>query len=70
MDNKNLELIRDKIQLLVHEYCRISLKTPNFFPGVTPVQSSGKLLDYAEIRNLVDASLDGWLTTGRYNDQF
>ena len=41
-----------------------------FEPGVSPVAVSGKCWDEAEMRNLVDASLDFWLTTGRYNDQF
>ena len=31
---------------------------------------SGKLIDSAEIKNTVEASLDGWLTTGRFNVHF
>lgn len=42
----------------------------DFVPGVSPVPVSGKCWDASEMRNLVDASLDFWLTTGRYNDAF
>jgi CDP-6-deoxy-D-xylo-4-hexulose-3-dehydrase len=38
--------------------------------GVTAVPPSGKLLGPEEIRLMVEASLDGWLTTGRFNTQF
>ncbi|WP_241839081.1 lipopolysaccharide biosynthesis protein RfbH [Rhodoferax antarcticus] len=41
-----------------------------FVPGQTPIPPSGKLLDAAELKNMVDASLDGWLTTGRFNAEF
>lgn len=34
------------------------------------VPPSGKLIDAAEIKNMVEASLDGWITTGRFNFQF
>jgi len=28
------------------------------------------VLGSAELKNMVEASLDGWLTTGRFNEQF
>lgn len=34
------------------------------------ISASGKLLDEKELCNMVDASLDMWLTTGRFNDEF
>jgi CDP-6-deoxy-D-xylo-4-hexulose-3-dehydrase len=43
---------------------------PAFLPGVTSIPPSGKLIGSQELRNMVDASLDGWLTTGRFNDAF
>jgi len=43
---------------------------PAFKPGVTPVPPSGKVVGAPEFEHLVDASLDGWLTTGRFNDLF
>ena len=42
----------------------------SFLPGITVVPPSGKLLDAAELKNMVEASLDGWLTTGRFNTEF
>jgi len=41
-----------------------------FQPGMTPVPAAGKVIDEAELRLMVEASLDGWLTTGRFNDEF
>lgn len=41
-----------------------------FVPGVTPIPPAGKVLDDAELRSMVEAALDGWLTTGRFNDAF
>lgn len=41
-----------------------------FEPGITPIPPSGKALDAAELKLMVEASLDGWLTTGRFNDEF
>jgi CDP-6-deoxy-D-xylo-4-hexulose-3-dehydrase len=70
MQSVKSELIRTQISTLVREYAEITLKPNTFFPGVSSVPPSGKLLGAEEIMNLVDASLDGWLTTGRFNDQF
>jgi CDP-6-deoxy-D-xylo-4-hexulose-3-dehydrase len=41
-----------------------------FIPGTTPVLYGGRVYDEREIVSLVDASLDFWLTTGRYAAQF
>jgi CDP-6-deoxy-D-xylo-4-hexulose-3-dehydrase len=41
-----------------------------FRPGETPIPPSGKVFGGPELAALVDASLDFWLTTGRYNDAF
>jgi CDP-4-dehydro-6-deoxyglucose reductase, E1 len=70
MQNAKTEALRTQIAKLVEEYAAISLAPPTFFPGVTVIPPSGKLLDAAEIKNMVDASLDGWLTTGRFNAEF
>jgi CDP-6-deoxy-D-xylo-4-hexulose-3-dehydrase len=43
---------------------------PTFVPGRTPVPPSGKVIGARELELLVEASLDGWLTTGRFNDAF
>lgn len=44
--------------------------TAKFEPGVTPVPVSGKVIDGSDIGNLIDSALDGWLTAGRFTEQF
>lgn len=41
-----------------------------FIPGVSPVPVSGKVFDSLELSNAVSASLDFWLTSGRFTDEF
>ena len=62
--------IKDDIFKLVKRYAEEKYLPAQFVPGHTPVPVSGKVLDYEDIVNLVDSSLDGWLTTGRFNAQF
>ena len=62
--------IRGAIARLVEQYAAIALAPEPFSPGITAVPPSGKLLDAAELKNMVEASLDGWLTTGRFNAEF
>ena len=70
MQNAKTQALRDQISKLVDEYAAIALAPDTFFPGVTVIPPSGKLLDAAELKNMVDAGLDGWLTTGRFNTEF
>ena len=42
----------------------------SFIPGETLIPPSGKLIGYEEVKNMVLASFDGWLTTGRFNKEF
>ena len=42
----------------------------NFIPGETLIPPSGKLIGFEETKNMVLASFDGWLTTGRFNSEF
>lgn len=70
MQNAQTQALRDQISALVEQYASIALAPDPFFPGVTTVPPSGKLLDSAELKNMVEASLDGWLTTGHFNAEF
>ena len=70
MQNKSAESIRLEIAKLVDDYAAILFDPQTFLPGITPIPSSGKVLDSAELKNMVEASLDGWLTTGRFNEEF
>lgn len=62
--------LRLQIAKLVDEYAAIEFATKDFEPGKTLVPPSGKVIGAEELKNMVDASLDGWLTTGRFNDLF
>ena len=61
---------RNKIEKLIVKYSKIFFLKKPFIPGVTYIPSSAKVIDQHEIINLVNASLDGHLTTGRYNNLF
>ncbi|MGB0637010.1 MAG: lipopolysaccharide biosynthesis protein RfbH [Gammaproteobacteria bacterium] len=62
--------IREKIAQLVDEYSEIKYSDKPFQPDETTVPPSGKVLDATELKYMVEASLDGWLTAGRFNDAF
>jgi len=62
--------LRDEIRALVGEYFDVALAPQPFVPGESGVPVSGKVLDSSEIELLVESSLDGWLTTGRFAAQF
>ena len=70
MENTKAQALREQIALLVDEFAAITLATQPFLPGLTVVPPSGKLLGADELKNMVNASLDGWLTTGRFNLEF
>jgi CDP-4-dehydro-6-deoxyglucose reductase, E1 len=72
IDTKKLEQekLRKQISTLVDQYASIEFSPKVFEPGKTVVPPSGKLIGAEELKNMVDASLDGWLTTGRFNEQF
>jgi CDP-6-deoxy-D-xylo-4-hexulose-3-dehydrase len=54
----------------VSEYSKELLNPKSFVPGVSPVPVSGKVLDSEDLVALVDSSLDGWLTAGRFTEEF
>jgi CDP-6-deoxy-D-xylo-4-hexulose-3-dehydrase len=64
------EQIREQILQLAERYFEEKFKTQPFVPGESNVPVSGKVLDSSDLRNLIDASLDCWLTTGRFAAQF
>ena len=67
---EHLNDIRKKISDLVIHYSNIKYSKKKFTPGLDQVLVSGKVLDHEEIVNMVDAALDGHLTTGRFNFEF
>ena len=64
------EAIRQQILELVEQYSALQYAEQPFTPGATVVPPSGKVIGASELKNMVDASLDGWLTTGRFNEAF
>lgn len=70
MQNAKTQALREQIAKLVDEYAAIALAPQPFLPGTSVVPPSGKVLDAAELKLMVEASLDGWLTSGRFNDEF
>ena len=68
--DRTADNIRKEISNLVQQYADIVHAPKPFVPGETPVPVSGKVIGAAELKNMVDASLDGWLTTGRFNAMF
>lgn len=66
----NLDELRNEISRLVARYAEGAMATKPFTPGESMVPPSGKVIGARELQLMVDASLDGWLTTGRFNSAF
>ena len=62
--------LRARILELAAEFQREQFPEKPFVAGQSAVPVSGKVLDADDMRNLVDASLDFWLTTGRFALEF
>lgn len=65
-----LEKLRGQILELAQQYADIAFAPSLFVPGQTPVPVSGKVVGSGEVKMMIDASLDAWLTTGRFNAMF
>ena len=61
---------RALIALEIPRFSEFAYREKIFKPGSTRIPPSGKVIGTAELQNMVEASLDGWLTTGRFNDAF
>lgn len=62
--------LRAQILDLVEQYHRVAFPPRPFLGGISAVPVSGKVFDHHELQRLVDASLDFWLTTGRFAEEF
>lgn len=69
-ENMSGDPARSQLLTRVHEYAENSTRPAPFRPGIDPIPVSGKVIGADEIVNMVDASLEAWLTTGRFNDRF
>jgi CDP-6-deoxy-D-xylo-4-hexulose-3-dehydrase len=68
--NTKAEGLRSQIRALTAEYFAEAFPRREFIPGVSPVPVTGKVFNEVELQHLVDSSLDFWLTTGRFAEQF
>ncbi|WP_425253249.1 lipopolysaccharide biosynthesis protein RfbH [Janthinobacterium sp. NFX145] len=62
--------LREQIAALVAQYGALASVPKPFEPGVTVIPPAGKVVGAPEMGLMVEASLDAWLTTGRFNDEF
>jgi CDP-4-dehydro-6-deoxyglucose reductase, E1 len=62
--------LREDALSAVRRYAEATLAPAEFVPGETPVPVAGRVIGPPELEALVDASLDGWLTEGRFAARF
>ena len=66
-DENEIEKIKDDILNKVKEYYeKRFLEEEKFIPGKTRINYAGRVFNEKELINLVDSSLEFWLTEGRY----
>lgn len=66
----NHKEIRKQIAALTAEYYKARFEEKAFIPGKTKVNYAGRVFDEEELQNAVNASLDYWLTEGRFSEEF
>ena len=69
MSGFNQEQDRQKILELVAEYCR-KYHTPKPYKRGDRIHYAGRVYGEEEMTNLVSSSLDFWLTSGKYTEEF
>ncbi|CAH0271522.1 lipopolysaccharide biosynthesis protein RfbH [Pseudomonas brassicacearum] len=62
--------LRQQIVELVGRYAQSALAPQVFVAGQSSVPPAGKVIGAAELQSMTEAVLDGWLTTGRFNEAF
>ena len=67
MDEKSL---RNQILELTKQFYFAKFANQEFTPGKSPVRYAGRVFDEKELVSLVDSSLDFWLTSGRFAEEF
>ena len=68
--SERAQQLRDQILELTAEYHREAFPSRDYQPGKSPVPVSGKVIDGADLRSVVDSTLDCWFTTGRFAKAF
>ena len=67
--NNEAKLRQQVIDAAIHYYKEIYRNKGTFQPG-DRIPYAGRVFDEKEIENLIEASLDFWLTTGRFTEKF
>jgi CDP-6-deoxy-D-xylo-4-hexulose-3-dehydrase len=62
--------LREQIAALVRQYYQEQFGTRTFTPGKDLIHYAGRVFDDHELNNLVDSSLDFFLTANRYAERF
>jgi CDP-4-dehydro-6-deoxyglucose reductase, E1 len=69
-ENEILENLKKEMEVLVEKITSIMHVKTDFIPGVSNIPVNGRVFDSSEIKNLVSASLEFWLTDGDYSEEF
>ncbi|MFC1551698.1 lipopolysaccharide biosynthesis protein RfbH [Candidatus Latescibacterota bacterium] len=62
--------LRKSLAQLIKEYYSTKSTEKKFMPGITPIRYAGRVFDEKEIEAAVEASIDFWLTEGRFAKEF
>lgn len=69
-ENKTQEQAKVQILNMVEEYCDLFHNYKRKFQPGDPITYASRVYGNEEMRNLVDAALEFWLTSGRYTVEF
>ena len=69
-ENMTEQQAREQILGIVDNYCRKYHNQEKTFKEGDRIPYASRVYDSAEMINLVDSSLEFWLTSGRYTDEF
>jgi CDP-6-deoxy-D-xylo-4-hexulose-3-dehydrase len=64
------DILRQEIIAKTIKYYGAKFSSPKFVPGKTRVNYAGRVFNEQELTNAVEASLDFWLTEGRFSEKF
>lgn len=70
MSDSTAQQLRQQIAELVGRYADLQMAPKPFVAGQSNVPPSGKVIGAGELQAMTEAVLDGWLTTGRFNEAF
>src|SRR5689334_5616902 len=68
--NSSLQGLRAEIINQSRSFFEVSHSSKSFVPGETYIPASAKVMDGDDLAHLIDASLDMWLTAGRFSKEF